>query len=912
MPVFRVIGLCFLALERLLHYRGLVVWVLLGLLVATTLAASLPLYVDAVNTTLLVSHLDNPPFAFRLRYIGSWTGNITSDKLRVANAVVDRFAEQLQLPILRRVTVTSTTPTTLRSADGAPLGTISLGMLEGGESQVSIIAGEWPPPSLPDGVVPVMLAETTFFERGIQVGDTLALAGPQGRALDLQVVALWRLANPDDPAWIFPSKPEYFQDMLLTSPEQFWLMTQDAGEVIQEVGWYLIFDGHLVRTSNVGSLADRIADNEREVTVAFSGIRVEVSPLSGLRAFRREVQQLSQQLLVVFLPIGWLILAFVSSVAGLLVDRQRLENATLSSRGMSRWALLSVDVGMWLILVTIALLIGLALTPPVVRLVARTTSFLKFGYKDTTLRIVFTSQAVLAGGMTGLAASGSGLYLVLRASGQTINLYKQSIVSSRRAWWQRVYLDVILLLLAGYVLYTLSKRGGISTSAENPFADPLVFLGPMLFSFSLSLLFLRLWLVILRAGARLAALSRGMVWVMVLRELTRSSERYRGTLIMTCFTLSLAGFTASMASTVDRSLEDAVKYKSGADIVLVPAVTVDTTDRTVTGYRTLPIGEVLDIPGVTQAVRVGRYAGRIALTGQLVDGTILGIDRTTMATVAYFRSDYATEPLADLMNRLAINRNGVLLDRETAERYRLHEGQEITVKVQALGDWSDMKVLIVGIINYFPTLDPRQGFFMLTNLDPIFEMVGAELPHDFWLTLDPTYDRSTVLKSAQDEKIPILDWRDTQQKLHLAQASPSRRGVLGFLSIGFVAATLLTLMGAIIQNIASFRSQATYLGILRSMGLVQRDMGRYLIFSQGIVTLSGILGGLGIGLATTLLFLPLLDFSGGVPPYLLRVEWGQTGLVYGIFAGMVFGVTLFMTALMNRERMTTLIKMGDV
>jgi hypothetical protein len=169
-----------------------------------------------------------------------------------------------------------------------------------------------------------------------------------------------------------------------------------------------------------------------------------------------------------------------------------------------------------------------------------------------------------------------------------------------------------------------------------------------------------------------------------------------------------------------------------------------------------------------------------------------------------------------------------------------------------------------------------------------------------------------VLQAARDRKIPIINWRDTQQQLRLAQASPSRRGVLGFLSIGFVAATLLTLMGAIIQNIASFRSQAVHLGILRSMGLVQRDMGRYLIFSQGLVTLSGILGGLGIGLATTLLFLPLLDFSGGVPPYLLRIEWDQTALVYGIFAGMVFGVTLFMTVLMNRERMTTLIKMGDI
>ncbi len=64
------------ALERLWQHRVLVLWTLVGLAAATTLALSLTLYVDAVNTDLLTAHLGDPPYAFRFRYLGSWNGNI--------------------------------------------------------------------------------------------------------------------------------------------------------------------------------------------------------------------------------------------------------------------------------------------------------------------------------------------------------------------------------------------------------------------------------------------------------------------------------------------------------------------------------------------------------------------------------------------------------------------------------------------------------------------------------------------------------------------------------------------------------------------------------------------------------------------------------------------------------------------
>jgi hypothetical protein len=96
------------------------------------------------------------------------------------------------------------------------------------------------------------------------------------------------------------------------------------------------------------------------------------------------------------------------------------------------------------------------------------------------------------------------------------------------------------------------------------------------------------------------------------------------------------------------------------------------------------------------------------------------------------------------------------------------------------------------------------------------------------------------------------------------------------------------------------------------MGLSGLAIAMYLVFLQAMAAGSGVLGGTGIGLATTQLFLPLLDFSGGLPPYFVRVAWNDIFNVYAVFAGVLLFVTLLTIAVLSRESLSTVIKLGDV
>jgi putative ABC transport system permease protein len=920
--VLQFIDRLLLTLERLWQHRILVLWTLVGLVAATTLALSLTLYVDAVNTDLLTSHLGDPPYAFRFRYLGSWNGNITPADVTAATAAIDtQFAQTIGLPAAKAVNYTSGGSWTLalQGAIKGNLGAIKLSSLDSADSLMQIVAGEWPAPPSTDGTIPILLPDTLLYSMGVQVGDTLTATRAGYQPTRLKVAAMWHPINDKDPSWIFP--PRFFDTVALMSSADLQTFFAQNSKPVEETAWYLEFDGSGLRTSDVSRLLGSIVDGTRDVTAALPGIRLDLTPSDGLQKFVGQVSTFTQQLVIMSLPVGGLVLYFVSLVAGLLVSRQGEEDAVLRSRGISRRAILLIHVMMWLLLTGTALAIGLLLCPAVVRLVGRTTSFLQFNGTGI-LNVVFTPQAIAAGAITGLIASSSGLYFSWRSSAQTITGFKRSAARASKAWWQRAYLDILLLIPALYVLYTLWKQGGLVTTAADPFSNPLAFVAPTLFSLAVTLLFLRLFPAILGVAARIFTLGRGVAILMALRELTRSIGRYRGTLLMICFTLSLTGFTASMASTIDKTLEDSVNYQIGADAVIVTPTDaqteegdVDTTTGqttiTVTGFNTLPADDLLTIDGVQQVSRVGRYPAQIVLANQRITGTILGIDRDSIAAVTRFRQDYSPVPIADQFNLLAGNRTGVLISAKTAADYDLRINQLITIQVQALGTWYSTKVPILGVLNYFPTLDPKDGFFLVGTLEPIFELVGTNLPYDLWLKLAPDADVNAIRAQASALGYPIVEWRDPQTALAAARAEPSRRGVLGFLSVGFVASILLTLVGAIIQSAASFRAQAAQLGSLRAMGVGGLSVGLYLFLLQTLMTGSGILSGTSIGVATTMLYLPLLDFSGGLPPYLVRVAWGDITLVYAAFAAILLTVTFGTTAFLGRERLSTIVKLGD-
>src|SRR5688500_17685792 len=146
--MLRLLDIFLFTFERLWQNRALVFWALIGLAAATTLALSIVLYVDAVNTDLLISRLNNPPFGFRFRYLGDWEGMIAqADVERADDAMQQQFITTIGLPTSRETTFARSLPFRLSGTDSNEnsivFGSFNLGTVEGTEGLMEIVAGQW-------------------------------------------------------------------------------------------------------------------------------------------------------------------------------------------------------------------------------------------------------------------------------------------------------------------------------------------------------------------------------------------------------------------------------------------------------------------------------------------------------------------------------------------------------------------------------------------------------------------------------------------------------------------------------------------------------------------------------------------------------------------------------------------------
>src|SRR5690606_10607249 len=144
----------------------------------------------------------------------------------------------------------------------------------------------------------------------------------------------------------------------------------------------------------------------------------------------------------------------------------------------------------------VALATGIPVSEMISRAIGATRSFLDFTV-DSNLRVDMTSATL----RFGLAALGVTLVAQvlpsLGAARHTIISYKQESARTVRApWWQRAWLDVLLLIPAGYGAYLLQQQGSIvapgAQSTGGVFDNPLLFLVPALGALALTLLVLRL------------------------------------------------------------------------------------------------------------------------------------------------------------------------------------------------------------------------------------------------------------------------------------------------------------------------------------------------------------------------------------------------------------------------------------
>jgi putative ABC transport system permease protein len=528
--------------------------------------------------------------------------------------------------------------------------------------------------------------------------------------------------------------------------------------------------------------------------------------------------------------------------------------------------------------------------------------------------------------------------------------YKQERArAQQKPWWQRFWLDVLLLIPVGYGIFLMQQQGSIvsplaqGADRNDPLQNPLFLLIPSISIFAFTLLVLRLLPALMSLISRITFRTKSIGVLMASRHLERTPGFYSAPLIMLILTFGLTTFIASLAQTLDDHLYSQQFYAYGSDMNLLElGGSANTTgiispfigqsrqnedqdieiDEQPIGPRFffLPVTEHLKIPGVEQATRIGSYPSTISVTGERQDGLFIGVDRAEFAPVAFWRNDFASVSLGELMNRLALVSNGVLVNQGFLTASGLKIGDLFRIETQLMDIRVMMDVEIVGVVDRFPTWYHQDDngnpvSLVVGNLDHFFEQAEGTFPYDVWLRVSPDADYEEIILDANTRGLGVLKWDAPLLIVAEDQQQPVRQGLFGVLSVGFLAAIFLTVLGFFLYSFFSFRRRFIELGVLRAIGLSSQQMIRFLAWELIFLIFTGITIGTSLGIAISNIFIPYLQIGESLiaqyPPFIVEISWEPMIPIYLLYGFLLLLALAVLVVLLMRMRIFEAVKLGE-
>jgi putative ABC transport system permease protein len=197
----------------------------------------------------------------------------------------------------------------------------------------------------------------------------------------------------------------------------------------------------------------------------------------------------------------------------------------------------------------------------------------------------------------------------------------------------------------------------------------------------------------------------------------------------------------------------------------------------------------------------------------------------------------------------------------------------------------------------------------------VYEGLSGVYLYSVWLATDPALDGQDIIEGVRDQGFAVVTAQDSRAMILTEQGQPERQGLFGLLSVGFLAAAALTVLGFLVYAVVSFQRRFIELGMLRAIGLSVGQMSAFLAGEQAILILSGLGIGTALGFLASILFIPYFqvgsDKAALVPPFLVQIAWGQLGTIYAIFGIMFVVAVVVLSFLLIRMKIFEAVKLGE-
>ncbi|MFC5450141.1 ABC transporter permease [Paenibacillus aestuarii] len=962
-------------MRKMWNTRWLTLSTLLGLVMAVAFTTSIPMYADGALKRVVAKSLADksdglPAGSLLIRYQAVGADRAGLNELHDVNQYIrETIPHDIGFPIsayARSYTVKGAqlTPVDPSKVDPSKRRQMTITALNDLPHQVEWTMGQMPSGKLDSNTLEAAVLEEAMYRNDLHVGDMFnyPISGASGsQLLKVKIVGAFKPNNENDAYW-FQGQEGLINALFVDEAMMVDTLLTDKKIPLQLANWYYAFDLKDIQTSQLTPLQNRLERLDINLFQILKNTKVDVSFQPMLQEFRVQSVQMQILLFTLAAPMIAMVFYYIVMNARQSLDRQRSVIAVLRSRGGSTRQIIGIYLLEGLVLGAIALLAGPCIGWFMAKSIGSSSGFLTFVDRKS-IPVGFTAEAMVYGGLAVLIAIMSSVIPAVVFARSSIVGYKQQLARSDRApVWQRWFLDLALLGIAGYGYYLFDQRQLLSLqtglTTDQLQVHPLLFFVPALSIFALGLFFLRIFPWLLRLFGWLGRRFLPVPLYLTLAQLTRSAKSYYPLMLLLVLTLGLGIYNASAARTIDLNSTERTLYQYGTDVVM-QAVWEGFSDDVPTdpnagqngggqgqgagqgssaggaqgsggggagagaggGQVELPPSKIRyveppfqifrDLDGVEAAARVLQTKGNVVVSGKSTgQGLVMGIDNVDFAKVAWFRPDLFPAHPNQYLNLLGSYEQAVIIPAGFAKKYALKEGDLLSISIQQ----QPLEFVIVGILPYWPSQYPDQTPFFITNLEYLYDQAPIA-PYEVWLKVKLEAKVAPMLAELQAKGIEIASVKDVRNELIAQKKHPARGGVFGILSLGFLVSVIVSLIGYLLYWFFNLSSRVVQFGVLRAMGLSRKQLTGMLLLEQGFTAGLSIALGIGIGKLTSYFFLPFLQTTENVktqvPPFRVVFESRDTEQLYFVVAFMMLTGIALLFLHIRRLRVHQAVKLGE-
>lgn len=910
-----------MVIQRSLATPSLALFRLLGMIVAVVLVCSVSIYRTTMGDTMLQASLSSGDSLVNVAATPRSGQRTTMAAYRLLDEYLRRHAAaDLQLPVLAVQTHHQSLAMPIypwrEKVDFStqPLGTADYEFYDGFARHIRMVAGGFPSTGMQrDGSIKVIVSRSSAARLHLRIGESIKLVPNDGvvSPVRLVIAGIYSAINPKDSFWDVSASLFATDALIVPDVASYLALSHVYGAVHSQLNWLLRLDTAAIRLQDIDAHLATLNAFGNRVAGIMAGATVQTSLETTLSTFRDSFALLGLALYALALPVVGIILYYIMVATGLVMEQQSAEIVLLRSRGATTPQIIRIYLIESVLFAVVAVVAGPFVALPLAHAIGAASGFLSF-HDGGSFPVEIQGQTFLIGLAAAVLAVLAALAAALRAVRFTMAGFVQEQGRRRgRSLWQRFYLDVVILAVALYGYWVLSRQGPIISGDQQTAItqDPILVLAPTAFVIA-SVLFVARVLPPLAALLAFAAGRAGPAVLLALRGISRVPQQYTRLVTLLSLTLAVAVFVAAIAGTVKRNTEDAVAFRAGCTLRLIEY------DSSAHDFNALPASWHERQPGVTAAspaLRLETYQASLAAPD---DGQapILGIDPATIERVIWFRPDFASRPLHQLLAALAANPSGIIVSEPYLRASGLRVGD--TVNVAVLG--GGFQATIVGTVRYFPTFDASESLFGLVNIKALLRQAQAQggptHPSEMWLHVNGGASSAAAIATAvRRTGREVISYQMAAPAALNRLDNPLQVGLYGVVSIGFVVAAGLSMLSFFVYAYLSARRRATEFAVLRALGISPVQTGSILIVEQVALIILGAGSALIIGLLASRLFVPYLPLTDSpIPPLLLDIPWAVVWELVAIVGAAVVPTLAALTWLMGHLQVSRVLRMGDV